>query len=308
MSERLGESAKGSARPEGGREAPALGGGSGAARCRAPGGEDERWWRLGPVVGGVVFSVLIFGLFGFAALHEACIEEFGGAIQCEARWQLLATAPFNEIGDTLAGFAGALAFVWLIVAVLIQGRELAAQRAELRLTRIEFREQRLASQEMAKAMSAQAEIFQDEKRRRQEQRAEEELNERLRNLANLPNEISLPTWKVTTPHATGGASVTQFGFLRDVAANEDPEKMSSYLLHAMLEDFRRLRHAMGSNAKVERPQRDDDIQILQDRLVGILGLTQSLSEAQRLRVERLKVKEAYETVQSVVASDWWASQ
>ena len=38
MSERPPLGAEGSARPEGGREAPALGGGSGAARRGTPGG------------------------------------------------------------------------------------------------------------------------------------------------------------------------------------------------------------------------------------------------------------------------------
>jgi hypothetical protein len=52
-------------------------------------------------------------------------------------WEFL-TAPPNEIGDTLAGIAGTLAFLWIIVTVMMQSKELAAQREELRLTREEF--------------------------------------------------------------------------------------------------------------------------------------------------------------------------
>lgn len=185
MNNRLDNKAEGSARPEGGREAPALGGGSGAALCGAPGGEIEAWWRSGPVVGGVVASLVVVFLFVLAALRDACVEQPSGAIQCESRWQLLSTAPFNEIGDTLAGFAGALAFVWLIVTVLIQGRELAAQRAELRLTRIEFGEQRLASQEMARAMSAQAKLLEGEAQQRAFNFVREELERLISQLHKL---------------------------------------------------------------------------------------------------------------------------
>lgn len=44
----------------------------------------------------------------------------------------------NEIGDTLAGFAGALAFLWLVVTVMLQSKELKAQREELVLARKEY--------------------------------------------------------------------------------------------------------------------------------------------------------------------------
>jgi hypothetical protein len=52
-------------------------------------------------------------------------------------WSFLISPP-NEIGDTLAGIAGALAFLWIIVTVMLQSKELAAQREELKLTRAEF--------------------------------------------------------------------------------------------------------------------------------------------------------------------------
>ena len=36
----------------------------------------------------------------------------------------------NEIGDMLAGFAGALAFIWIVVTVLLQAAELREQREQ----------------------------------------------------------------------------------------------------------------------------------------------------------------------------------
>jgi hypothetical protein len=67
----------------------------------------------------------------------------------------------SEMGDTIAGLFSALAFIWIIVTVFIQSRE-------LRETRVEVKQQRVASQEMATAMRAQAQIFEDEKRQRNE--------------------------------------------------------------------------------------------------------------------------------------------
>ena len=43
----------------------------------------------------------------------------------------------SEIGDTLAGIAGALAFLWIIVTVLLQSQELKEQREELKRNREE---------------------------------------------------------------------------------------------------------------------------------------------------------------------------
>lgn len=44
----------------------------------------------------------------------------------------------NEYGDFLAGFAGSLAFLWLVASFSLQRRELALQREELALQREEF--------------------------------------------------------------------------------------------------------------------------------------------------------------------------
>lgn len=52
-------------------------------------------------------------------------------------WTFLTSAP-NEIGDTLAGIAGALAFLWIIVTVMLQSSELAMQRKEISRQADEF--------------------------------------------------------------------------------------------------------------------------------------------------------------------------
>lgn len=60
----------------------------------------------------------------------------------------------NEVGDFLAGFAGALAFIWIIAAILLQREELQLQRQELALTRAETH--RLADEAQRQALALQA--------------------------------------------------------------------------------------------------------------------------------------------------------
>ncbi|WP_375201948.1 hypothetical protein [Hyphococcus sp.] len=60
----------------------------------------------------------------------------------------------NEVGDFLAGFAGALAFIWIIAAILLQREELQLQRQELTLTRAETH--RLADEAERQALALQA--------------------------------------------------------------------------------------------------------------------------------------------------------
>ena len=57
----------------------------------------------------------------------------------------------NEIGDALAGLFSPVAFVWLVIAALMQRQELKLQREELK-------QQRKATKKMAKAQTRSVEI------------------------------------------------------------------------------------------------------------------------------------------------------
>ncbi|SMP02749.1 putative phage abortive infection protein [Shimia sagamensis] len=106
--------------------------------------------RGNPLFIGIGSTKLFFaGIAVFALLPQRTDADWSWRI-----WSFL-TAPPNEIGDTLAGVAGALAFLWIIVTVMLQSKELAAQREELRLTRIEMSEQKEATQELANTANRQ---------------------------------------------------------------------------------------------------------------------------------------------------------
>jgi len=169
-------------------------------------GQNERFWRLGnPLVwtlGATVFFFVVILWFGLA---PTCNVELFPEGECPPKWRHLYVAPPNEVGDTLAGLAGVLAFIWLIGTVLLQSIELREQRKE-------FREQRKATQDMARAMAAQAAIFEDEKRQRDEQRAEELFDQLLISLCGMNERADGPRWDYFVPNEKGGGTRSNFSF------------------------------------------------------------------------------------------------
>ena len=102
-------------------------------------------------------------------------------------WRLSAflLSPPNEIGDTLAGIAGVLAFLWIIITVWLQSEELAEQRKELKATREEIKMSRIAQEKQVAALDAQAKVFEDEKTYRDHARAKELLDQKLAGICDI---------------------------------------------------------------------------------------------------------------------------
>jgi hypothetical protein len=87
-------------------------------------------------------ATLIVCLIGFLlAISQNCAAIGDGGIGCSTKWQLFLVSDPNEVGDTLAGFAGALAFIWIIVTVAVQSIELQEQRKEISTTNSHFAKQ-----------------------------------------------------------------------------------------------------------------------------------------------------------------------
>ena len=103
--------------------------------------KSERTWRrfqkADPLIRAgtwatVGFLLVVLILFGF----ETCVDDW-----CGTKFEHLFSGASNEVGDTLAGLAGSLAFLWIIITVLLQSKELREQRLELFETRREFQKQ-----------------------------------------------------------------------------------------------------------------------------------------------------------------------
>ncbi|GAA6193331.1 hypothetical protein [Phaeobacter sp. NW0010-22] len=107
----------------------------------------------------------------------------------EDGWELrivsFALSPANEIGDTFAGIAGVLAFLWIIVTVWLQSKELAAQHKELKATREELKLTREAHQKQVSILEKQAVIFEIEQADRLEMRAKDQFDQMLGLLSEL---------------------------------------------------------------------------------------------------------------------------
>ena len=101
------------------------------------------FWRLqNPIMWACLVTLAFVGLILCFGLASTCNEVLFPKGDCPPKWRHLLVAPPNEVGDTLAGLAGVLAFVWLIATVLLQATELREQREEF--------------ERMADAQSAQA--------------------------------------------------------------------------------------------------------------------------------------------------------
>lgn len=226
----------------------------------------------------------------------------------EFRLWTFITSPPNEIGDTLAGIAGALAFLWIIVTVQLQSKELKAQREELELARGEYAKMAEAQGEQVKLMTAQAEIFKKEQQQREEARAEQLLNEKLRSfivgLVESPSKGLCWVFSSDTIHDEFGG----FGDIHNVSLSSD--KYENQTVDEATIDFRRrLPHIRESlwdllhqSADYRLPDRAEDIQNLAHDLESILAMEQNLSAPQKERLSRLRIPEIVDQLQRLDAT------
>lgn len=104
--------------------------------------EDKQPLWKNPMSWGVGVTLIILVAAAYLGASETCPPDFSGGESCPTKWSLFLASPPNEVGDALAGFAGALAFVWIIVTVSMQSIELREQRKVLSAQKNEMEMQR----------------------------------------------------------------------------------------------------------------------------------------------------------------------
>lgn len=211
---------------------------------------------------------------------------------CQTRFADFLASPANEVGDTLAGFAGALAFVWIIVTVWLQALELKAQREELHLTRNEIAAQSQATQDMARSMTAQAAIFEQEQAFRTSEIAGKELAALIVRGVEVIQQFENRElrWesqiKVSGEDSTSYASLDRYG---------NPEPANEFLKKFCLETIRvaEVIFCDFDLASVSRGNelRDPHFQLLQV-FQRIEEIKPSLSAADILKIEGMRIEEA----------------
>ncbi len=98
-----------------------------------------------PILWGCFATFLVCGLAAWLGQKETCVLDADQISSCQSKWSAFISAQPNVVGDTLAGFAGTLAFVWIIATVWLQSQELSLQRAEIRETNEHLKEQNFDS-------------------------------------------------------------------------------------------------------------------------------------------------------------------
>lgn len=254
--------------------------------------KDERFWRWGnPMAWGIVLSGVVIAPFVVLAFLPVC--EWG---KCVSKWEHFVSAPPNEIGDTIAGLAGSLAFVWIIVTVWLQAIELKEQRKELI-------DQRKATEDMAKSLKVQAEIFKDEQTQRKQMQVAKHLEEIAKgirqDIAETHSEIAM--WVMDKKKSSGSGKLPLFADVHHVQTDEA---------------FFRSRHKMiqGMAGKINLEARDDNIKVAPDKK----GLRALFDKYQRItallddaapdvceRYENMKFSEAHDVILSILEDGPW---
>lgn len=270
-----------------------------------------------PVFWGVVATLCIVLFAASLGIGDACYEDG----ECENRFRLFLSSPPNEIGDTLAGFAGALAFVWIIVTVMLQSNELSAQREELELTREEMAEQRKATQDMANALHTQAKIFEDEMKYRSESRAKAILEQLLLSLEEHLKRNSTNYWRYSGKKKVRSKKFMKLDgrgrYARPMEETDAELRIALVTFSAeksLEENIIKQEEISANNLKKILSISNDEVRSRPNRqtcedLAGVLNdieLTlDQLAEDQEIRVRNLGILRFSKTIFSALEADIW---
>lgn len=249
-------------------------------------------------VGAAVTTVVL--LFAFIAAMQPIQSEMIGEV---TRWHELMASPGNELGDALAGIAGSLAFVWLIVTVLLQSKELRLQREEITLTRSEIEGQRKATEDMARSLAAQAGIFEMEAKERLQASAASELEQQYVQLRSLMLGQS-GFWMTEISHADGGKTHTSVGLFNGQVGqtfDEFFELTASQLgqaHRAFTQDSSRTTSVLSVGAKAKA------IEIL-EQLDSVLRYKERLSPQEQMRMGNRRIAEMRESLAGILQNVCW---
>jgi hypothetical protein len=289
---------------------PPLGGREEAARQSRAGRWIERcaewvkcawaWlWDMSlPVFIAIGLTALTVYGYWFVASLSVCEPD---AADCLSTWDRFWKASPNEMGDTLAGLSGGLVLIWVVASVFMQNRELRETRKEVAGQRIEMEQQRVATEAMARAMAAQADVFKDEQRQRLETRTDETLEELLFDLRETMTSLNSLTWYLEPEPDKSHkyrdqihlADTSSFGVAYDNPFGEN-ETAETALRRSVLEMFEAIEKILARIAggeylsKPEYPDPDGLVWAI-SLTTDICGLEFDMSHATRIRLARMNV-------------------
>ncbi len=169
-------------------------------------GSEELSALKNPISWAVVLSIGFLLLLAVLGNVPTCNIELFPNGACPPKWQHIVYARINEVGDTLAGLAGVLAFIWLVATVLLQAHELREQRKALL-------QQKDETAAMAQAISKQTNFLKDESRERKEIAKRDEMEALLRSaiwlIQSSESQSNFVEWLISSVQTQfGGGQLT----------------------------------------------------------------------------------------------------
>ncbi len=261
---------------------------------------EQRFWRIGnPVLWGIGFSSVLVGAFAWMFSLEDC-----GLTSCETKWHKFIASSPNEMGDALAGLAGALAFLWIIVTVMLQSQELREQRKEMRLQRDEFEKMGKAQKLQAKILKRQADIFRDEQRQRTEERKDSECDALLDELRSKFLTMNGIAWLEGKTLGNEDAQWEKTGYsLSFTGPQLQGLKLESYYqkIATSLEIFSKIYKQTGIEGLREVRMKNND---LLDQAINIITkirkISPDLSDANKSKMRRIHFKQLDEGLSQIL--------
>jgi hypothetical protein len=266
---------------------------------------DRPIWKEPAVVIGIFLTCLAVGYSWYSFSQNPVV---GDVQDYPDKFTYLKYARPNEIGDALAGLAGSLALVWIVVTVWLQATELKEQRKELS-------EQREATQAMANAqarqvelLKVQGEIFSQEQEERRQFATAKIVDQVLEEIWwTAKQERALGgSWLRKQEHESdfGGFSVKVFPYETsanlDLAIRELAEfatKQIDFLLDKR-ENSKLAKLSANKQYFVELALRASEVQILRD----------GVSEEQLARLRKIKFFELASNLNRLIAADVWVEK
>ncbi|UWR15665.1 hypothetical protein [Sulfitobacter sp. M368] len=259
---------------------------------------ENKFFRFNnPILWGVLATAFVIAFGVILGILQSCESIANGAQECSPKWRVFLASKPNEVGDTLAGFAGALAFVWLIATVWLQGQELAAQREELS-------DQRKATQDMAKALEAQAEIEQKRLTREERKSFDAVFEERLIRLGEsfFGFEDHEHTWTIAEDRSTARKEE----MIRLIAGPSGKSSGYGYILEEIDTYFHRVKSILAaSNGKGFKTK-----PFLEPRFSELLAAVESVLEANdqgtlacREKAKTMRLKEFSSSLQGIMRNE-----
>lgn len=227
-----------------------------------------------------------------------CLPVGHGENQYQNKWMYLQNATPNEIGDALAGVAGSLAFVWLVVTVVLQATELREQRKE-------FRKMADAQAKQVELLNIQGDIFRDEQRYRDEQRTWQFIEELFGEVdAKIHRFMQLNDWIMYTVSvgAEGQSSANRLGVFTPPQSGEIVRNFKSRFSKA--QEVRATISQPGFEV-VKKANGVDVVGEILELIEYVLTLRGQLNQAQLRRLAYMRLDDFREYLNFLLGSDFW---